>query len=190
MPRKPAPSRRADDAASAPVLNAEKLHKVLADAGLGSRRELEGWISRGRVTVNSETAHVGQRVTSEDRIEVDGRRVRVPTAEAPQVLVLNKPGGVVCTRRDTEGRTTVFEDLPNLRHGRWVSVGRLDIQTTGLLVLTNDGALANKMMHPSTGLDREYAVRVDALLDEAQIEQLIAGEGANVTGPCGKSRSR
>ncbi|MFN2169380.1 MAG: pseudouridine synthase, partial [Anaerolineae bacterium] len=158
----------------------EKLHKALADLGYGSRREMEQWIAAGRVQVNDVVASLGTRVTPADAILVDGRPAGRATpgaapAEGCRVLVMNKPVGVICTRRDPEGRPTIFDDLPRLRQGRWISVGRLDIQTSGLLLLTNDGALAHRMMHPSTGLDREYAVRVNGRLEEAQLEQLTAG---------------
>ena len=153
----------------------EKLQKRLAALGLGSRREIETWIAAGRVAVNGELAHLGQRVEDADRIDVDGMRVAAKTSVTPRVLILNKPAGVICTRRDPEGRTTVFDDLPKLRGGRWISVGRLDIQTTGLLLLTNDGALADKLMRPATGLDREYAVRVNGKLSESQQARLRDG---------------
>ncbi len=166
--------------AADPGLGGDKIHKALAAAGVGSRREIEGWISHGRITVNGEPAHIGQRINPRDRVEVDGSRVKLSTDVVAQVLVLNKSGGVVCSRHDADGRPTVFDDLPNLRGGRWVGVGRLDMQTTGLLVLTNDGALAHKMMHPSTGLDREYAVRVNKELDEDTLQRLM--DGVNVDG--------
>jgi 23S rRNA pseudouridine2605 synthase len=152
-----------------------KLQKVLASAGLGSRREIERWIEAGRVSVNAEIAHTGQRVQPTDVIAVDGRRVAIQRKLEPQVLILNKSAGTVCTRQDPEGRPTIFAELPQVKSGRWVGVGRLDIQTTGLLLLTNDGSLANKLMHPSTGLDREYAVRINAKLENAVITQLLAG---------------
>ncbi len=166
-----------DDASGGAIAapGAEKIHKVLAATGMGSRREIESWIADGRISVNGEPAHVGQRVTPHDRIEVDGRRVRTRTATTPEVIILNKAAGVVCSRRDPEGRPTVFDALPKLKGGRWISIGRLDIQTTGLLLLTNDGALAHKMMHPSTGLDREYAVRINMRLEEKVLDQLRAG---------------
>jgi 23S rRNA pseudouridine2605 synthase len=153
----------------------EKLQKVLADLGYGSRRELEQWIAAGRVTVNNMPAHVGQRVGASDRIRVDGQPVRTTRPEGVRVLALNKPAGVICTRRDPEGRATVFDDLPPLVRGRWISIGRLDVQTTGLLLLTNDGALAHRMMHPSTGLDREYAVRLRGRLSDEEIAALREG---------------
>ena len=156
-------------------MDTQKLQKVLAGRGLGSRRELEGWIAAGRVTVNGGTAHLGQRVGEDDVIAIDGRRLAARPNEPSRVLVLNKAAGVICTRRDPEGRRSVFEGLPKLHTGRWIAVGRLDIQTIGLLLLTNDGALAHRMMHPSTGLDREYAVRVDTRLDDPELKALTAG---------------
>ncbi len=154
----------------------EKLQKVLAARGLGSRRELEGWIRDGRVTVNGEPAHLGQRVTDGAVIEVDGKPLgRQGASTVPRVLLYNKPVGEVSTRRDPEGRKTIFDNLPDAGKGRWVSIGRLDIATSGLLLLTTDGELANRMMHPSTGLDREYAVRVNGKLSEADRAALIEG---------------
>jgi 23S rRNA pseudouridine2605 synthase len=148
---------------------------LLAEQGLGSRREIEQWIADGRVTVDGETAHVGQRVTADVALAVDGKPVARAPADGCRVLVLNKRAGVICTRKDPEGRPTVFDGLPPLKGSRWISVGRLDVQTSGLLLLTNDGALAHRMMHPSTGLDREYAVRVNGRLDDAQIAALLDG---------------
>ena len=153
----------------------QKLQKVIAASGRGSRRQIEELIAAGRVTVNGEVAHLGQRVTAAEEIVVDGTAIETRGAQAPQVLVLNKAAGLVCSRRDPEGRSTIFEQLPRLQGGRWISVGRLDIQTTGLLLVTNDGALAHRMMHPSTGLDREYAVRVNKKLEDYEIAQLKAG---------------
>ncbi len=153
----------------------EKVQKLLAAAGIGSRREIETWITAGRVAVNGETAHLGQRASVADRIEVDGAVVELRDSPETQVIILNKPTGVVCSRKDEEGRPTIFDDLPRLRSGRWISIGRLDMQTTGLLLVTNDGSLAHKMMHPSTGLDREYAVRINLQLEDEQLAQLRAG---------------
>ncbi len=154
---------------------AEKIHKLLAGAGIGSRRAIEGWIAQGRVTVNGEPAHVGQRVTVKDKILVDGARVNIVAQTNSEILLLNKATGVICSRHDTDGRPTIFDDLPSLRNSRWISVGRLDMHTSGLLLMTNDGDLAHKLMHPSTGLDREYAVRVNVRLDQATLAQLQAG---------------
>ncbi|MGI9324150.1 MAG: pseudouridine synthase [Pseudomonadales bacterium] len=153
----------------------EKLQKVLAAQGLGSRRTMEEWIAAGRIKVNGEPAHLGQRVAKQDRIQVDnGRPLRI-RADHTRILILNKPAGQVCTRRDPEGRPTIFTGLPRLKQGRWISVGRLDVQTTGLLLLTNNGELANRMMHPSSGLDREYAVRVNGKLSDEAMAELQAG---------------
>ena len=152
----------------------EKLHKVLAEHGLGSRREMERWIDAGRVKVNGRIAALGSRVEGDDRIQVDGRRIR-RVAIAARVLVMNKREGVICTRNDPEQRTTVFAGLPRLARGRWVSVGRLDVSTSGLIMFTNDGALANRLMHPSTGIDREYAVRIGGDLDALQLDSLREG---------------
>jgi 23S rRNA pseudouridine2605 synthase len=154
---------------------AQKLQKVLASHGRGSRREIEQWIAAGRVAVNGEPAHLGQRVTGADNIEVDGQPVSSDQGLTPQVILLNKAGGLVCSRRDPEGRGTIFDQLPKIPGSRWVTVGRLDVQTTGLLLVTNDGGLAHRMMHPSTGLDREYAVRVNVKLDDRVIRQLKEG---------------
>jgi 23S rRNA pseudouridine2605 synthase len=141
--------------------HSEKLQKVLARFGLGSRRAVEHWIAEGRVSVDGAPAHLGMRVTAASRIAVDGRPVSSPT-ELPsvRVLVYHKPVGQVCTRSDPEGRPTVFNALPAPRGRAWIAVGRLDITTSGLLLLTNDGGLAARLMHPRYGVEREYAVRV------------------------------
>ncbi len=155
----------------------EKLQKVLARAGLGSRRAIEQWIAEGRVTVNGERAALGARIRLSDVVRVDGRRVRLapPAAARPRVLLYHKPVGEVCTRRDPEGRPTVFERLPRLKGGRWIPVGRLDVNTSGLLLFTDDGALAHRLMHPSTGFDREYAVRVFGEVTPEILERLRSG---------------
>jgi 23S rRNA pseudouridine2605 synthase len=155
----------------------EKLQKVLARMGLASRRDIEAWISEGRVKVNGEPATLGQRVDSHDAISVDGRLLkREEEAEnVRRVLIYNKPEGEVCTRDDPEGRPTVFERLPRTKVGRWINVGRLDINTTGLLLFTTDGELANRLMHPSYEMDREYAVRVRGEVTEEMLENLKRG---------------
>ena len=124
----------------------EKLQKVLATAGLGSRRELEKWISAGRVSVNGSVAKLGDRAESDDRILVDGRPVNIVTDETPRVLMYSKPEGEVCTTSDPDGRPTVFDRLPSLSRGRWIAIGRLDINTSGLLLFTNHGELANLLL--------------------------------------------
>ncbi|MEY8203856.1 MAG: 23S rRNA pseudouridine(2605) synthase RluB [Bermanella sp.] len=139
----------------------EKLQKILAQVGLGSRREMERWIEQGRVELNGEAAKLGERAGPDDDIKVDGKTVDHGKAAPRRVLVYNKPEGEVCTRHDPDGRPTVFDRLPRIKGERWIAVGRLDINTAGLLLFTTDGELANKLMHPSTNtVDREYAVRV------------------------------
>ncbi|HET9033935.1 MAG TPA: pseudouridine synthase [Dokdonella sp.] len=155
----------------------ERLHKVLATAGLGSRRMLEGRIEAGEVQVNGTAASLGVSVHAGDRVEIDGKRFVVisDTSEHSQVIVYNKPEGVMTTRDDPEGRPTVFEHLPRLKGARWIAVGRLDINTTGLLLLTTDGALANALMHPSSELEREYICRVHGEVPDEVIERLRSG---------------
>jgi 23S rRNA pseudouridine2605 synthase len=153
-----------------------KLQKVLAQAGLGSRRDMERWVREGRVTVNGEPAHIGARVGPRDVIRVDGRPVRGAASERrPRVLLYHKPEGEIVSRDDPAGRASVFERLPPVRGAQWLAVGRLDYNTCGLLVLTTDGELANRMMHPRYGLEREYAVRVRGKLTDAQIARLRSG---------------
>lgn len=155
----------------------EKLQKVLARAGLGSRRDMEKLIGGNRVTVNGLIAHVGDRVGDRDRILVDGHPVALKAAQErrTRVLIYNKPEGEICSVRDPEGRPTVFERLPALRGERWISVGRLDFNTTGLLLFTTDGELANALMHPSATIDREYLCRVLGQVDDALLARLRAG---------------
>lgn len=154
----------------------EKLQKILAQAGIGSRREMERWIEQGRVKLNGEVAKLGERAESKDEIKVDDVIVDHKSKKARRVLVYNKPEGEVCTRDDPEGRPTVFDNLPKLKGERWIAVGRLDINTSGLLLFTTDGELANKLMHPSTNtVDREYAVRVAGEVTDEVIETLKKG---------------
>jgi 23S rRNA pseudouridine2605 synthase len=153
-----------------------KLQKALADAGLGSRREIEEWIAAGRIAVNGEPAHLGQRICATDKVKVGGRLVNLHfAARTPRVLVYHKPEGEIVSRDDPQGRPSVFNALPRLRGGRWVAIGRLDFNSCGLLLFTTDGALANRLMHPRYGIDREYAVRVLGEVNEAALKQLTDG---------------
>jgi len=155
----------------------EKLQKVLARAGYGSRREIESWIAAGRVTVNGKPAQLGDRISEQDKVGIDGRPAPItPAAELRcRVLMYHKPEGEVCTRSDPEGRPTIYERLPRLRKGRWLSVGRLDLNTSGLVLLTTDGELANKLTHPSNEIEREYAVRVAGAVDADMLNRLQQG---------------
>ncbi len=155
----------------------EKLQKVLARAGYGSRREMESWIESGRVKVNGKIAKLGDRVGEKDKILVDGKKLAASTqADVPQsVLLYNKPIGEICSRNDPEGRKSVFDKLPRLQHARWVAVGRLDINTSGLLLFTTDGELANKLMHPSSRIEREYAVRIMGEVTKDMIDRMHKG---------------
>ncbi|MDI6749279.1 MAG: pseudouridine synthase [Rhodocyclaceae bacterium] len=153
-----------------------KLQKALADAGLASRREIEAWIAAGRVQVNGEPAHLGQRVAPSDKVKVGGRLVNLRfAARLPRVLLYHKPEGEIVSRDDPQGRPSVFNALPRLRGGRWIAIGRLDFNSCGLLLFTTDGALANRLMHPRYRLEREYAVRVLGDLDEAALKKLTEG---------------
>lgn len=155
----------------------EKLQKVLARAGLGSRRELEGWITARRVSVDGKVASLGDRVSEDSKIRVDGvpLRLKKESELRRRVLVYNKPVGELCTRKDPENRPTVFDRLPNLRQGRWIAIGRLDYNTCGLLLFTNDGEFANRMMHPSSQIEREYAVRIHGQVSDPVLKSLKEG---------------
>jgi 23S rRNA pseudouridine2605 synthase len=166
-------NRGADD--NAPKLE-ERLHKVLAQAGLGSRRALEERITQGLVKVNGEIATLGQSIRGGDRVDLDGKTFVASALNEPaRVLIYNKPEGEVTTREDPEGRPTIFEALPRLKGARWISVGRLDINTTGLLVLTTDGELANTLMHPSREVEREYVCRIHGEVPENIVARLKHG---------------
>lgn len=154
----------------------EKIQKILAQVGLGSRREMERWIQEGRIKLNGEVAKLGERAGPTDDLMADGKKVEHAEQAPRRVLAYNKPEGEVCTRNDPEGRATVFDSLPKLKGERWIAVGRLDINTAGLLLFTTDGELANKLMHPSTStVDREYAVRVAGEVTEEIIGTLKKG---------------
>lgn len=153
-----------------------KLHKLLAQAGVGSRLEMEALIAQGRITVNDQPAHVGQRVQHGDQIKINGKPLRLRVAPpAVRVLAYHKVAGEMVTREDPQNRPTVFRKLPHLAHGKWQAVGRLDLNTEGLLLLTNSGDLANRLMHPRYGLEREYAVRILGALSASERQQLLDG---------------
>ena len=182
---KPQPSRKPKPAAAAktsPSINTEsaageRIQKLLARAGLGSRREIERWIAEGKLTVNNQPVQLGYHLKTGDYLQINGRVVKWEKyADQPtRVLVYNKPVGELVTRRDPEGRPVIFTQLPRLQVGRWIAVGRLDINTSGLIMVTNNGELANRLMHPSREVEREYAVRILGEVDEAMINRLKAG---------------
>ncbi|AEG92980.1 pseudouridine synthase [Ramlibacter tataouinensis] len=160
----------------APQAETPKLHKVLAQAGLGSRLEMEQLIMEGRISVNNEPAHIGQRIQFGDQIKVNGKPIRFRIAPPPaRVIAYHKPVGEVVTHDDPQNRPTVFRRLPKLQQGKWQSVGRLDLNTEGLLLFTSSGELANKLMHPRFGLEREYAVRVLGALSKDEKQRLLDG---------------
>lgn len=155
---------------------APKLHKVLADSGMGSRREMEDLIMAGRVSVNGEPAHLGQRVLPTDQVKVNGKPVqRRNKSRPPRVLIYHKPTGEIVSADDPQGRPTVFSNLPKVTNSKWLAIGRLDFNTEGLLVFTTSGELANRLMHPKYEVQREYAVRVLGQLESGQIESLVNG---------------
>lgn len=159
-----------------PQVETPKLHKVLAQAGLGSRLEMEQLILEGRISVNNEPAHIGQRIQFGDQVKVNGKPIRYRIdPPPPRVIAYHKPVGEVVTHDDPQNRPTVFRKLPRLQHGKWQSVGRLDLNTEGLLLFTSSGELANKLMHPRFGLEREYAVRVLGALSNEEKQRLLEG---------------
>lgn len=155
----------------------EKIQKILANAGIGSRRQIETWIQEGRVTVNGKVAHIGDRMTYQDAVCVDSRKIHLIKSEQKKsrVLLYHKPEGEMCTRSDPEKRPTIFEHLPTLRNSRWICVGRLDLNTSGLLLITNDGELAHRLMHPSSQIEREYAVRIRGQVTPEMMAKLKKG---------------
>jgi 23S rRNA pseudouridine2605 synthase len=156
--------------------DAPKLHKVLADAGLGSRRDMEELIIAGRVSVNGEPAHIGQRILPTDQVRINGKLIqRKISKRPPRVLIYHKPAGEIVSHNDPDGRPSVFERLPNMKAGKWLAVGRLDFNTEGLLLFTTSGDLANRLMHPRYGIEREYAVRTLGELEEGMRQKLLSG---------------
>ncbi len=157
------------------ALPGEKLQKVLARTGLGSRREMERWISAKRVVVDGKAATLGDRVDGRAKIAVDGKPINISPGEQTRCILYHKPTGEVCTRSDPQGRRTVFNRLPKLKSGRWISIGRLDYNTSGLLLFSTDGELANALMHPSANIEREYMVRVMGEVDEDMLQRMMEG---------------
>jgi len=154
----------------------ERLQKLLAAAGFGSRREIETWITAGRVAVRGQVAKLGDRARPGDLILLDGKEIKIGAGKGnPRVIIYHKPIGELVTRRDPEGRATVFEKLPKLSPGRWVAIGRLDLNSSGLLLFTDAGELANQLMHPRQEIEREYEVRVQGGLSSEAIQRLLAG---------------
>ena len=157
----------------------ERLQKILAQAGVGSRREMEEWIAAGKVSVNGVVATLGQSVVPTDKVKIGGRLINIrftgSSSRPPRVLMYHKPEGEIVSRDDPDGRPTVFAALPRMRGGRWINVGRLDFNTSGLLLFTTSGELANKLMHPSSQMVREYAVRVLGELTLEAQQQLLSG---------------
>ena len=156
----------------------ERLQKVLANAGFGSRRQIEQWIREGRIRINGRLAQLGDQVGEEDRIKIDGRPVsekRIQSQQKHHVIMYNKPEGEIVSRHDEKGRASVFDHLPPLEKGRWIAVGRLDLNSAGLMIFTTHGELANRLMHPSRQIEREYAVRVHGHVNDEQLEQLVTG---------------
>ncbi|KRH79816.1 ribosomal large subunit pseudouridine synthase B [Ferrovum sp. JA12] len=152
--------------------SAQKLHKILAQSGLGSRRDMETLIEEGRVLVNGEVATVGTRITTMDTVKVDRRIIKLNfSEEIPKILLYYKPEGEIVSRDDPQGRPSVFSALPRIRGGKWINVGRLDFNTSGLLVFTNNGDLANRLMHPSFEIEREYAVRLVGEMSEDDLKR-------------------
>ncbi len=155
----------------------ERIQKILAERGIGSRREIEKWIDAGRISVNGKVAKLGDRINDHDKVCIDGSLLRSDrsSTQKTRVIAYHKPAGEVCTRKDEQGRKTVFDHLPRINNSRWVSIGRLDINTLGLLLFTNDGQLANRLMHPSSEIEREYAVRVIGQVDKDILKRLRSG---------------
>ncbi len=158
-------------------MSKERIQKALARQGLGSRRQVESWIKDGLIRLNGQVVELGQQVETGDVVMYNGRKIPIRDTEEslPRVIMYHKPEGEVCSRSDPEGRATIFDRLPGLKHSRWIAVGRLDINTSGLILLTDNGDLANKLMHPSSQVEREYAVRVMGKATEEQLKKLTHG---------------
>lgn len=155
----------------------ERIQKLLSRAGYGSRREIERLVEAGEILVNGQRAELGQQISARDRVVLRGRRLHIESRlhATPKVLMYHKPAGEVCTRNDPEGRKTVFSSLPRIHNGRWIMVGRLDLNTDGLLLFTTDGELANKLMHPSSEIEREYASRILGKVEPEMLQNLQKG---------------
>ena len=155
----------------------QRIHKILADSGHGSRRGIERLIKQNKIEVNGEIATLGQLVSEKDSFKIEGKKIVLSARgnKGTRILMYNKKVGEICTRHDTKNRPTVFENLPKLNSGRWVSVGRLDINTSGLMLFTNKGELANRLMHPSSMIEREYIARIHGLVTKKVLQNLING---------------
>ncbi len=154
----------------------ERIQKYLANQGTGSRRQIDAMLQQGRISVNGRTAKPGDQIDGREKVAIDGKLLRLQRHPAkPKILMYHKPIGEVCTRSDPQGREEVYQNLPRLNQGRWVGIGRLDINTSGLLLFTSDGELANRLMHPCYQVEREYAVRVHGAVTNEMLQQLRAG---------------
>ena len=155
----------------------ERIQKVLARAGVGSRRQIESWIKAGRIQVNGKPAELGDHISRKDKVKVDNRVIHLggATTEKVKILAYYKPAGEICARSDPKHKKTVFDSLPKIRNGRWINIGRLDLNTIGLLLFTNNGELANRLMHPSNQVEREYAVRVLGTATTVQLQAMLKG---------------
>ena len=154
----------------------ERIQKLLAHQGVASRRQVDSMLQQGRITVNGKPAKPGDQISGREKIALDGKLIRITSHESrPKLMMYHKPSGQVCTRSDPEGRPDVFQNLPSLERGRWVSIGRLDINTSGLILFTDQGELANRLMHPSYEIEREYAVRVHGAVSSDMLQQLSQG---------------
>lgn len=155
----------------------ERIQKVLARLGFGSRREIETWIRAGRITVNGQLAKLSDCISENDTLKLDKREVKLKLPKVPsmRVIMYHKPAGEICSKKDTDDRKTVYDTLPKLHKSRWISIGRLDFNTSGLLLFTNDGELAHRLMHPSSEIEREYAVRILGEVTQPMLQRLTRG---------------